>query len=292
MERETRRKTNRALTPHVLRLAVILAALIAAVACAFDAGAWFHFSRKAAVAADIDNPLAIYIKAGNKEDVKYIDLSSIDKTNGTTYDVVFSVCGTNVDFYKLQLAFTTNNQFEYEIYPAAKLGSGETAPSGSIIVNYTNHSASPAVETYYSCMPTGSGALNSNPAAFYDGGFIRGHYLNRKSGDEILALASEDENQQGVGGSTSRHEITYKTDSGDYDNVEAHAEPLYWHSDGTIRVHYAGGEERSFCQYFILRVKWAAAVNNNKETDVIYISAKVFSAEEPTSSQEQEGGEG
>lgn len=142
MEREAKKKPNMALASYAIRLAILLAAIIAAVS-SMHAGAWFYFGRKAAAPADIDNPLAIYIKAGNKEDIKYIDLSNIDKTQGTTYDVVFSVCGTNVEFYKLQLAFTTNNQFEYEIYPAKKLGQNETVPSGSISVEYTNHAASP-----------------------------------------------------------------------------------------------------------------------------------------------------
>ena len=35
-----------------------------------------------------------------------------------------------------------------------------------------------------------------------------------------------------------------------------------------------GMNRREFCDYFILRVSWQGARSNNKETDIIYITAR------------------
>lgn len=81
---------------------------------------------------------------------------------------------------------------------------------------------------------------------------ISGKYLNR-DGTEILA-------------NSTLHEKSYDT----YSNVQKNAEALYWQSDG-LSVNDA---ENPFCDYFIIRVKWNKNVQNNKETDMVYLTVQ------------------
>lgn len=81
---------------------------------------------------------------------------------------------------------------------------------------------------------------------------ISGKYLNR-DGSEILA-------------NSTLHEKSYDS----YGNVQKNAEALYWQSD-TLAVNDKG---RPFCDYFIIRVKWNDKVQNNKETDMVYLTVQ------------------
>lgn len=85
-----------------------------------------------------------------------------------------------------------------------------------------------------------------------DGDKISGNYLNQ-NGSEILA-------------NSTLHEKSYDT----YSNVQKNAEALYWQSD-TLAVNDKG---RPFCDYFIIRVKWNDKVQNNKETDMVYLTVQ------------------
>lgn len=85
-----------------------------------------------------------------------------------------------------------------------------------------------------------------------DGDKISGNYLNQ-NGSEILA-------------NSTLHEKSYDT----YSNVQKNAEALYWQSDG-LSVNDA---ENPFCDYFIIRVKWNKKVQNNKETDMVYLTVQ------------------
>ena len=85
-----------------------------------------------------------------------------------------------------------------------------------------------------------------------DGNKISGHYLNQQ-GSEILA-------------DSTLHEKSYDS----YGNVQKNSEALYWQSDG-LSVNDA---ENPFCDYFIIRVKWNKNVQNNKETDMVYLTVQ------------------
>ena len=255
MEKKDGKKPNMALRMHALRLAAVFLALMAAVS-ALPAGAWFYSGRSAAVAADIENATKLFIKGPEGEDIKYINLGGIDK-NADAFYAVFCVVGRQVDSYKIQLGFTTNNQFRYELIHAANTGSGTPQ------LIYTTHSESPRTVSYYQ-----------------DGDPIQGTYLNKKS--NWLAYANATETPEG---SRSLHEQTYATaynSNGEpiswYDNVNGYAEPIYWHSE----LITAGSHDPNdyFYDYYIIKVTWDTETNgpnvNKKETDIIYISAKVF----------------
>lgn len=85
-----------------------------------------------------------------------------------------------------------------------------------------------------------------------DGDKISGNYLNQ-NGSEILA-------------NNTLHEKSYDS----YGNVQKNAEALYWQS---VDLSVTDTED-PFCDYFIIRVKWNKNVQNNKETDMVYLTVQ------------------
>lgn len=81
---------------------------------------------------------------------------------------------------------------------------------------------------------------------------ISGKYLNR-DGTEILA-------------NSTLHEKSYDS----YGNVQKNSEALYWQSDTLTVID----NKDPFCDYFIIRVKWNKNVQNNKETDMVYLTVQ------------------
>ena len=75
------------------------------------------------------------------------------------------------------------------------------------------------------------------------------------------ALAGSYRNLNGSLADGTLHSATY----GNYNQVQKNAQPLYWQSE----VQTSSGEE-----FYVLVVTWDAGVNN-KETDMIYITAGI-----------------
>ena len=66
------------------------------------------------------------------------------------------------------------------------------------------------------------------------------------------------------------HATTY----GAYDNVQQAAEPLYWKSDAQEKLpETKNANEEFYVNYYILHISWDETVQNNKETDMIYLMA-------------------
>lgn len=219
--------------------------------------AWFSYNRILASYAPISKPESLYIGAGHRdfdgteftsdyfEDIRYLYLEGIDvKTDREYYDYVFSVFGKAISGYKLQLAYTTNNQFDYKIYKATEYTAAEydamSAAQKEGVISHTTHTDTPT--TYY-YKATGSE--------------IGGSFLNAQTvnGEKIATSAY--------------HLRTY----GDYDDVDKYAEPLYWQTTGIER----GNPRGDFINYYILRVYVNDKEANDRETDVICIAAKSFS---------------
>ncbi|MBP5165783.1 MAG: hypothetical protein ILP09_00815, partial [Oscillospiraceae bacterium] len=100
-----------------LCLAVLILACVTAASAA--ARAWLVYDRKVAAVAEIDAPMSLWIRAGNAEDAMYLDMSNINVAGTQKYkDFVFAIAGEYVSAFKLQLAYTTNNQFHYDVYRA------------------------------------------------------------------------------------------------------------------------------------------------------------------------------
>ena len=180
--------------------------------------AWFSISRLLGAYAPISKPQSLYIGAGHREydpvnheflddhfeDIRYLYFNGIDVNEEVDhYDYVFCIFGKAVSYYKLQLAYTTNNQFTYEIFPAT-----ESSVYSENAVAYTTHTATPG--TYY------YSASSLTPLA--------GSFLNDQTVDgELLA-------------DNSQHDDTY----GAYDVLDKYAEPLYWQTTGVETGHPRG----------------------------------------------------
>lgn len=82
---------------------------------------------------------------------------------------------------------------------------------------------------------------------------LSGGYINR---DPVSLIADN-----------TYHEKSY----GNYSQVQKNAEPLYWQSKPAITPSNIVGT--GFVDYYILRVSWASDVKNDKETDMVYITA-------------------
>lgn len=213
--------------------------IMALAACMLPSLAWFYEGRKAAAVEAVSTPTSIFINAANEEDIRYMDLSGIDVEDGTYKDFVFCVRGNSIGAYKIQLAYTTNNQFSYELYPATMTTGA--VPPGAVgsVVWYTHPEQN--TQRYY--IPSGTSPLT-------------GTFKNKIDG-QILARNAD---------------TYYNNTYGSYTNVHQYARPLYWQTDSAILTSLDA--EYSFCDYYILRVIWNSSAQNTKETDIIYITAR------------------
>ena len=217
-----------------------LALIILLIACIVSSLGWFSEGRAVAAVEELSRPMSIYINAGNQEDIRYMDLSGINVESGTYKDFVFCVRGNNISSYKLQLAYTTNNQFEYELYPATMTTGAVPADAIGNVIWFTHPGGN--TQNYY--IPAGTSPL-------------AGTFKNRKTDSEILA----------------KDDDRYYTDTYDtYTNVHKYARPLYWQTNSAIYTTMDANYD--FCDYYVLRVIWSSGAVNNKETDIIYIAAR------------------
>lgn len=242
-EETTSRNNDRRLPKAVFAATLAFVLLVASMAVA----AWFYYGRRSAAISEISNPTAIFINAGNQEDIRYLDLGGIDAEAGTYKDFVFCVRGNNVQAYRLQLAYTTNNQFEFEIYAATESASAPASAAGVVV--YDTHGETPSELWYYA--PAGA-----TPVA--------GEIVNDRDVDgETIALTND-----------YYYSKTYTPEGANaaYPNRHRHAVPLYWQARDAARP--TADESFDFCDYYILRVKWTENTKNDKETDIVYISAK------------------
>ena len=269
---------------------IIAVILTIAVIIVVPTLAWFTYQRKAAEMYKVKYPNSLYLSAAHREDSTCFEVTGIDAdeilvdgngdkilSNGkeqkiTHKDYVFNVTGEAVDEFTIQLAYTTNNNFTYEVYAAKEL---TTIPSG----NYTG------IEVDYvpyklkgneaEDMPTLSGNQYHLDAAAGDwlyyqidtslnetesSGKYAGVYLNSTSG------TSADNDASGT---------YYGMAYDDYNNTQADAKPVYWQATGVKAIPgTSNSNKETFSRHFILRVSWPAGSLDNtaKETDIIYIS--------------------
>lgn len=259
---EERRHLKRAKIISVILSVVLIAVTFVTVPTL----AWFYSSKKLAAYAPLDTPEALYIGTGRKEDIVYLYLSGIDTKETDHKDYVISITGEGITSYALQLGYTTNNQFTYELYFAQEIlekdltgTDEEKSESVAGAVKYTPVIASDVAyykidkSTVYSAYDGG----NATAAAV--SGKVEGTYLNKQDETEILAETDD-----------AYRESTYS----DYDYVQKYAYPVYWQ---TLYDIATPDLTNRFTQYYILRVSWDENKDNDRETDVICIAAKAGS---------------
>lgn len=250
--------------------------------------AWFTNRREAARFERIDRPNTLYITAAHREDVinfvmddinvngKWIDGDG-NEEDATYQDYVFSVAGERIDTFTLQLAHTTNNQYQYEIFLAERCTPGNTDIEGKDYITYTVMNDTPEdvpyepdnieTGTVLKYRPKLSGGLpitlnetlRTDPETsaaietnVYGSVTFNGAYLNGTDGSTA---------------NTSLRSQSYDT----YTNVEDHANALYWQC-----TNIPGGDSttnEAFYVEFILRVYFNGNSTAYKDTDIIYITA-------------------
>ena len=88
---------------------------------------------------------------------------------------------------------------------------------------------------------------------------ISGEYLNQDKDKSKNSYNYAD---------NSRHDSNYS----DYQNVQTHAEPLYWLETGTTEVT-AKNTDGLFLQNYVITISWIET-GSTKETDLFYVLAK------------------
>ncbi len=184
--------------------------IVLVIAAAGPAAAWFSHRRNVAAVAQLDSPMAIYINAAHMEDIEYLDISGIDMERkdpgGSRYnyqDFVFTVRGEDIAAFNLQLSYTTNNQFAFEIYNAVE---SLSPSSGSVAYTATDNTV-----YYYSI----------------NGPVIAMDYLNKQDG-QMLGKTDD-----------SYYSDTYE----DTDRVDQYAVPVYSQSHSTVDSEYLNAGE-------------------------------------------------
>lgn len=254
--------------------------------------AWFSYQNEMAVSTKIDSPATLEIKSGGhpgeEQAIINFELSDIDTEDstynhytkdGVTYyykDFVFCVKGKSLSSYDLQLAHTTNIAFKYEIYSAV------ADDNGDILYMPKDNNAANSQRYRLARIKTdtnGDAVLDNNDEAIYedydvplDGAYANATIVgNRVVVNDSLKGRSYDVGTNG-------------------DNVQQYANPAYWIKRGIV-VHSIQKQDGGFTHPYVLRISWIMStsiddeareedlniVQNNKETDMIYITAKARS---------------
>ena len=130
-----------------IEVAIALLATIAFKIQVPSVYSWFTNQRQAARFERINRPNNLFITAAHREDtVNFImdDINVNDKWIDSSgheipmeyKDYVFSVAGERIDNFTLQLAHTTNNKYQYEIFLAERFTPQGTDVKGRDYVSY------------------------------------------------------------------------------------------------------------------------------------------------------------
>ena len=116
-------------------VAAVVVALIAIAAVPVIA--WFYHQRSMQTITRINAPNALQIGGpGENRAIANLELSEIDVSEPGFKDVVFCVYSARKCAYDLQLAYTTNIDFGYSIFPAQKNNQGGSSTVSSFGETY------------------------------------------------------------------------------------------------------------------------------------------------------------
>lgn len=244
--------------------------LVLALLCtmAIPVYAWFAYQDRIEALTKIKEPPSINLASGGDDQAVYISLENIDVTTvGSEKYIVFSIEPGKYSAYDIQLAHTTNIPFTYQLYRVQEDANGT--------IEYTDHTRVEGEETEltYSIITSAAGTTageviltNINPDDASTG---------RTLGDEDDLAAKKRRN--------------YIVGDG-ADDVNQYVKPLYSVARRIPQLYQTddGSADRD---YFAIKITWTQGTGqprdagywneayNNKETDLIYISAKQNTAE-------------
>lgn len=265
-------KTLKKLIEKVKKLSLpVKIQLVIALICtmAIPVYAWFAYQDKIEALTKIKEPPSINLASGGDDQAVYITLENIDVSAGTEKYIVFSIEPGKYSAYDIQLVHTTNIPFDYQLYRVQENANGS--------IEYTDHTRVEGEETElkYSIITTASGTTNGEVilSDINPDDRSTGRYLGD---EEDLAAKSRRNYIVGEGA----------------DDVNQYVKPLYSVARRIPQLNQSddGSAERD---YFAIKITWTQGASNlteanadywnyaynNKETDLIYISAKQNTAE-------------
>lgn len=250
---------------HKLSFAVKIQLIIAFLcSAAIPVFAWFAFQDTIGAMTRIKEPPSINLASGGNDPAVYINLENIDVTSASEKYVVFSVEPGKYTAYDIQLSHTTNIPFTYELYRVQEDENG--------LIEYTDHTRNSEETTlHYSIMTSAQGTT---------------------AGKLTLTDINPDTTttSRTIGNEAALSNIRQNYVVGD--DVNQYVKPLY---SVTRRIPQLNRNEDGSADrdYFTIKLLWTPGNNltdadseywnyafNNKETDIIYISAKQNSLEE------------
>lgn len=243
------KKNNKIKKMYISSIIALILALTALIGVTL---AWFFNRRELDTLTWIKTPIRLDIRSGNNHDIAYLDLGSIDADmQKKEVEQVFCVYGESVDIYSLQLAYTTNIAFYYDIYRASY-----DPDNGNVDFTYTDKEGDHTEKFSYD--PKSEPVIQAKP-------------LNRLNATEVAAHQS--------------HTLSYGDDNGlnpvDANKVQSNAEPLYWlASENGLNVMRPQKVQTDtttgsayFCDYYVIKIHWdEGTVINDKETDMVYLT--------------------
>lgn len=231
--------------------ALVLAGMAILILLVSISRAWFVNQANITTLLTVTPPSPISIRGAHGEAMTALDLSYTDadpnvdideESHRVTIRRVISVY-SNSERHQLEIVHTTNLKgLKFKIYPAT-----ETAgSSGSTGEDNTGKKIEESGYEY----------------TYQQGNGLTGSYINgtgADSSDTEYGYADQ-----------SRHTQNY----GNYQTVQAHAEPLYWKVAEVQSGHTNTDKEvidRDYVSYYVLEISWT---DTTKESDVFYVLAK------------------
>lgn len=265
----------------------IASALSAVLVIGLPVFAWFTYQRQTGTVILINAPTTISIGSGNQEPVAMIDLSNInveeyidpdDQSSLISYgEYVFCVTGKYLSEYDLQIARTTNINFDYELYRVDSetynnvLTKGiTTEPSVSTGYAVADYKSEIDGNIYYYPYQIGeSGSEKKQGNVTPSGKFLNPttNYSQTVGDGTVTDIYGKSLHERNYGDSAADDTVT------EYPYVNVYAEPLYWQVKNLPVTGQIG--DAGFVDYYVLKITWdGKGLTNNKETDMIYITAR------------------
>lgn len=275
-----------------------MAALILTIAllCVIPVYAWFNYQRKIVKLQKIDSPNSLYLNAAHREDTInfwvdginaeeiYVDddgskiLDGNNREQKITYkDYVFNVTGEAVDKFTIQLAYTTNNPFTYEVYAADEFDETDKAANTPGQDNYVVYEVT---DSTVDSLPEFDDDSYHPDAASPDKLYYR---INASISDTAPTTSGKytGEFLNSINGGLDANNNYLDKSYGSYTtHIQTDAKPVYWQATNVSAFPgVTNSNKKPFSRHFILRVRWPAGEldNTDKETDIIYITVKATS---------------
>lgn len=271
--------------------------------------AWFSNQRQIVKLQRVESPNVLYLTAAHRQDSQYLEVTGIDTDEGKVdsygnpimdtsvtppvqqkidhMDYALCVTGDSISQFMIQIAYTTNNPFTYELYAADEKTLSEMSfPAAGSEPDYVavevkgNSVVGDIIENElkdaeYHTDVTAPVSENVEPTILYYK--INSTASNTTGGKYAIGYLNSSDN-----GKTANN--AYLDESyGSYRMIDDHAKPVYAQITGLDAFTSNSGSnnannKKPFSRHFILRVKWDDTLNNkSKETDIVYITVKATS---------------